>query len=230
MLVENLTADPWLAEIWSLALVAENHVPEVVCHLAVLFPPCTDRVHVVGRSRTYRKIRIVRRMSECLFDRLRHALDLERKDSEIIHHLRHCSRDHSEVLTAGKHSCRIEKSRELLHRLILPELVVSTVEEVIVETVESGTAVCVKHIVRLSLLCADLRMVMSLLPRILKEKSEIVHIESLSLELVCRERKRRVEVTVQTALCPERNLPDTEETENVVDTECIEILGHLGKT
>ena len=67
-------------------------------------------------------------------------------------------------------------------------------------------------------------MIVSLVTRILKEEIEIVHIESLSLELVCWERKCRVEVSVQAALCPERNLPDTEESEDMVDTECIEVL------
>ena len=57
---------------------------------------------------------------------------------------------------------------------------------------------------------------MSCLARVLDEKVKIVNIKALLLKFVCRERKCRVEVTVQTALCPDRNLPDTEEAENVV--------------
>ena len=71
---------------------------------------------------------------------------------------------------------------------------------------------------------------MAFLTWILKEEVEVIYIEALVLEFICRERKSRVEVSVKTALCPHRDLPDTEETEDVVDTECIEILGHLGKT
>ena len=48
VLVENLTADPRLAEVWSISLPAEHLVVELLGHLSVLFPPCTDRVHVVG--------------------------------------------------------------------------------------------------------------------------------------------------------------------------------------
>ena len=44
------------------------------------------------------------------------------------------------------------------------------------------------------------------------------------------ERKRWVEITVKTALRPERNLPDTEESEDMVNTECIKVLRHLCKT
>ena len=48
--------------------------------------------------------------------------------------------------------------------------------------------------------CSDLRMIVSLLTRILKEEIEIVHIESLGLKFMCRIRKCRIEITVQTAL------------------------------
>ena len=70
---------------------------------------------------------------------------------------------------------------------------------------------------------------MSFLTRVLKEKVKIVDIESLCLEFMCREWECRIEIAVQTALCPERNLPDTEESEDMVDTECIEIFRHLRK-
>ena len=71
---------------------------------------------------------------------------------------------------------------------------------------------------------------MSLLTRILKEEVEIVHIESLALKLMGRERKCRIEISVQTTLCPHRDLPYTEEAEDMVDTECIKIFSHLCKT
>jgi len=230
MLLEYLAADPWLAEIRSLALIAENHLPELVCDLAILLPPCTDRIHVVSGSRADRKVWVICRMSESLLDRLRHTLDLERKNPEIVHHLRHRSRNHSEILAACKHSCRIKQGRKLLHGLVLPEFIVATVEEIIIKTVKGSTAICIQNIISLGLLCADLRMIMTFLTRILKEEIEIIHIKTLSLKFVRRIRKRWVEVSVQAALCPERNLPDTEESEDMVDTECIEVLLHLGKT
>ena len=73
-------------------------------------------------------------------------------------------------------------------------------------------------------------MIVTCLAWILYEEIEILNIESLILKFICREWKCRVEVTVQTALCPDRNLPDTEESEDMVDTECVEILRHLRKT
>ena len=118
-------------------------------------------------------------MCKCLLDRLRHALDLEREDPEVGHHLRHCSRDHSEVLTACEHSCRIKKCRKLLHCLILPELVVATVEEVVIHAVECCLAICVKPLVALSCLSTDLRMVVTCLARILHEEVEVGNVEAL---------------------------------------------------
>ena len=139
-------------------------------------------------------------MSECLLNRLRHTLDLKRKDPEVGHHLRHCRRDHSKVLSARKHSGRVEQGRKLLHSLVLPELVVTIVEEVGVKLVEGTAAVCIKDAVRAGLLCTDLRMVVSRLMRILYEEFLVLHIESLALELGCRVRKCRREVSVKTTL------------------------------
>ena len=118
-------------------------------------------------------------MCECLLYRLWHTLDLEREDSEVRHHLRHCCRDHSEVLTACEHSCRIKECRKLLHGLVLPELIVATIEEVVIETVEGRTAICVQPLVALGSLRTDLRMVVTGLARILHEEVEVGHVEAL---------------------------------------------------
>ena len=144
MLVKNLAADPWLTIIRCLSLIAENHLPELFCNLTILFPPCTNRVHVMSRSGTYREIWIICRMCKRFLHRLRHTLYLERKDPEIRHYLRHSSRNHSEILTASKHSCRVEKCRKFLHGLFLPELVVATIEEVIVKAVICRLTICIK--------------------------------------------------------------------------------------
>ena len=48
VLIENLTTDPRLAEVWSITLTAEHLVEELLCHLSVFLPPSTDRIHIVS--------------------------------------------------------------------------------------------------------------------------------------------------------------------------------------
>ena len=145
MLLENLTAHPRLAVVWSLTMSTDNFMIEFVSKLAIFLPPCTYRIHIVSRSSTYRKIWIPCRISECLSHRLRHSLYLEREDTEFGHYIRNTCRNHSEVLAACEHSGRVKKSRKLLHGRLLPELVVTTIEEIIVELLISAATVSIKR-------------------------------------------------------------------------------------
>ena len=62
------------------------------------------------------------------------------------------------------------------------------------------------------------------LARILYEESEYGQAESV--DLVAAVGHCGVEVPEQTALVRERNLPDAEEAQDVVDAESVEVLGH----
>jgi len=147
VLVENLTADPRFAEIWSISLTAEHLIVELLGHLPVFLPPCTDRVHIVGRGGADREVRIPCRVREVVVHGLRHALDLKRKNPQTVHDARHTCRNHSQVLTAGEHACGIKECRKFLHCGVIPEVVVTIVEEVCVETVKGSATVCVEPLV-----------------------------------------------------------------------------------
>ena len=111
----------------------------------------------------------MRRNGEGLVRILRHTLDLEGEYPLRVHHLRHASRDHAEILAAGKHSGRAKQLRQLAHRLMLPELIVAAIEEVIIQFVERPPLPVVQFLERLGVAAIDTRMPQPLVVRILQE-------------------------------------------------------------
>ena len=155
---------------------------------------------------------------------LRHTLDFKRQDTQGGHDLRHSGRNHSQILSAGKHSGGIKQGRKLCHGFVFPENIVPAIEEIIIQTIERCTTAAIKTRIRSCLACADLRMVTSALTRILEEEVLILRIESLIGQILALIRECRAEMSLKSALILDRNLPYTEETEDMVDTESIEIL------
>ena len=134
MLADNAAAEPRLAEIWRFA--AEVQMIEPGGDLPVLLPPCPDRVHVMGGGGADAEVRVVLRVAELHARALRHSLDFKRENLQLRHHGGHAVRDHPEVLAAGKHIGGMKQGRELAHGGLAPEIVVATVEEVVVQAVE----------------------------------------------------------------------------------------------
>ena len=182
----------------------------------------------MGAGRADAVVGILRRVAEVDVDILRHPLDFEREDAELVHRFGDAGGDHAEVLAAGKHACRAEEGGQLFHGLLLPEGVVADVEEVVVEVVVDGFLPVVEAGIAVGVLRGDPGVIPALLPRVFDEDvGEVV--EALGAEFVGRIRESRGEVAHKAALVFDRNLPYTEESEDVVDTEGVEVLAHLAE-
>ncbi|MBR4822069.1 MAG: 4-alpha-glucanotransferase, partial [Bacteroidales bacterium] len=228
VLRDDLLADIGLAVGRGLARPAQHLVVVALDQAAVfLLPPGPERAHVMGGSRTDAHVRIFRRNGEGLVRVLRHALDLEGKYPLRIHHLRHAGRDHAEILAAGEHTGRTQQLRQLAHGLMLPELVVTAVEEVVVQLVERPFLPVVEMLERLRVTAVDARVPEALVVRILQEQA--VHGQSPVGNLLQGIRHRRAEMPHQAALLRHGNLPDAEESQDMVDAECVEVLRHLAQ-
>ena len=75
-------------------------------------------------------------MTESYLVVLRHRLNLQAEDAQLVHHPWHTVGHHTEVFGTNEHSCCLCQSRQFLHCLIVPELVVATIEIVVVQSVE----------------------------------------------------------------------------------------------
>ena len=75
-------------------------------------------------------------MTEANLRVFRHGLDLEREDAQLIHDPGHAVGHHAEVLGTDKHAGGLCQAWQFLHGLLIPVLVVATVEIVVVEAVE----------------------------------------------------------------------------------------------
>src|SRR5574344_1566446 len=67
---------------------------------------------------------------------LRHRLYLKTQDAQLVHHPWHAVGHHTEVFGTYEHTCCLCELRHLFHCLLIPELVVATIEIVVVEAVE----------------------------------------------------------------------------------------------
>ena len=104
VILQNQLTNPRLAKRRSLPLTMKHLMEILGSQLSVFLPPSPERRSIMRSSRTYGKIRISVRITESVLRRLRHPLHLKRKDLELIHHLRHTSRNHTQVLAASEHA------------------------------------------------------------------------------------------------------------------------------
>ena len=70
-----------------------------------------------------------------------HRLNLQREDAQFVHHPGHAVGHHAEIFGADEHTGGLCQFGQFLHSLRVPELVVTTVEVVVVETVEDELVV-----------------------------------------------------------------------------------------
>ena len=134
-------------------------------------PPCTKRTHIMRRSRTHRKIRITPCICKLTVNILRHTLNLKRQNTELIHYRRHTIRNHTQILTTCKHTCSSQQIRQLAKSRVTPKRIVTPVEEIIVQPVESILLPIRKIMVMIGILRRNTRIPIALPMRILQEKS-----------------------------------------------------------
>ena len=121
MLINDELSDLWSHLIWSFTPPAHLLVVELLSDSAVLFPPSTNRIHVVGTDGTNAHIWSISRMRKRYGWVLRHTLDLEREDLQLAHYIRHTRRHHTQVLATAKHVGSSNEGREFLERRLAPE-------------------------------------------------------------------------------------------------------------
>ena len=133
-------------------------VVELLGYRAVLFPPSAQRVHVVRTGRANRLIRSVGRVRKLNRRILGHALDLEAEDLQLMHHIRYASGHHTEVLAAAEHLRCADERRQFAHRRVTPELCMTAIEILVIDTHEHLFLVGIELIERVTLIDGDTRM------------------------------------------------------------------------
>ena len=66
---------------------------------------------------------------------------------ELVDNPSHTFWHHTEVFCAYEHLCRLYKSWEFLHSLLIPELIVPSIEIIVIQTVEVVFVVLPKRLV-----------------------------------------------------------------------------------
>ena len=224
---DNLLGKPPRHDTRSLTVLAESLVPVGLGTLLIVFPPLTQRGHIVREYRSNTAVRIVLKTAEA-HKGFRHGLYLKGKHAQTLHHGTHTTGHHAQILGADKHLRSLHKGRKLLHGLGSPEIIVAVEEILLVEAVEGallrGGELCVVAVV----LGGDAGMVETLVAIVLnKELGK--EPETVALYLAHRHGERRHKLTQQRRRTIDRYLPDAEEAQHVVDAVGIEILSHLAE-
>ena len=193
-------------------------VPEDVAALGrslVVAVPHTYAGHVVRRRGAHAELRPL--------VTLVHAGHFEREYLLAVHHVHHAVGNHAQVFAAGEHTGSGQQVREFAQGVVLPERVVTVVEEVGVEGVETLFLPGLEG----AGIRGDERVEPAGLAWILDEEADDG--QTHRHYLVAAVRQCRVEVAQQAALELQRDLPDTEEAEDMVDAEGVEVLAHLAQ-
>lgn len=89
VLINDKLGNLWRHLLWRFTPPAHLLIIELLSNLAVFLPPCTHRVHVVGTNGTNAQIWCVSRVCKSTSWILRHTLNLEREDLQLVHDIRH---------------------------------------------------------------------------------------------------------------------------------------------
>ena len=165
-------------------------------------------------------------MTEAHATVLRHRLDFQTQNPQFVHHPGHAVRHHTQVFGTNKHTGGLCQLRQFLHRLGIPELVVSTIEVVIVESIEVGLLPVIELLIRLLILHGNTWMP-SVIALVVNKEQAVVKLYAIGLNLLLAHAEGWRELPHQSGLIRYGDLPDTEEAQHVVDTVGIEIFGHL---
>ena len=226
MTADDILSQPVGQRVGSRASTIEHRVEVVLRALLVLIPPLAQGGHVVSRDGVDTAIGVAREVSEARGRILRHRLDLEREDAQLVHHPGHAVGHHTEILGTDEHAGGLCELGQLLHRLSIPELVVATVEVVVVELVEVILLILAELGVCLLILDSDTWMP-AIAALVVDEEQTFVELHTVGGNLLDAHAEGRRELAHQTRLVRHGNLPDAEEAQHVVDAVGIEILGHL---
>ena len=109
----------------------------------------------MGGDGTNRAIGVMRQSSETIFRIFRHGLNLKTKDAQLVHHPGNTVGYHSQVFCTNQHSGGLRQPRQFLHGLLIPELVVTTIEIVVIQLIESILLSLVQLVVALLELYGD---------------------------------------------------------------------------
>ena len=180
------------------------HNPAALLRGLVVPVPEADGGHVVRRSSHHAQVRPAAA--------LLHTLHLQGQDLLVIHHAGHAVRNHAKVLPASQHPRTGKQLRELAHGIIRPEIIMPVIEEIGVEILET----LLLPTLQARGIRGDERMEPARLARILDEQAEDGQAQRIYLRAAVRQ--GRIEMAQQAALMRKRNLPDTEEPQDMVDT------------
>src|SRR5688572_28266251 len=112
-------------------------VVKMLCTLVVLFPPSPDRTHIMRGRCNDGQIWCIIGMKEFFLRVLGHALNLQAQYTQLIHHFRHAMRHHAKVFTTYEHIGRCFKLWQLMHRFLLPEIILAAIEIVDIKMTQS---------------------------------------------------------------------------------------------
>ena len=118
------------------AAAVEHGVVELLRAVPVFVPPLAQRRHIVSRESAHRTVRIAREIAELNARILRHRLQFETQNAQLLHNPLHAVGHHAQVFCAYQHTGSLHQNRQLLHRLAIPEIVVAAIIVVVIESVE----------------------------------------------------------------------------------------------
>ena len=137
----------------------EHGVVVSLCALPVFVPPLSQCAHVVGRDGSHRAVGIVVEVAKDKFVVLGHRLNLEAEDAQVVHYPGHTVGHHAQIFGTDQHACGLDQSRQFLHRLVIPEVVVAAIEVVVVESVKCLLVTLVECLIDQVVLHGDARVI-----------------------------------------------------------------------
>ena len=160
---------------------------------------------------------------------LRHGLYLKAQDTELLHDWSHTSRHHSQVLATNQHIACSDECWKLLHRPSCPEVIVPAEVEVLIQTDECILLELGK--IAPSTFSDDTyaRVIEVGLLGVWDEKLRLER-HSVRFYLLDAHGKCRRELPEKSRFAALRNLPNAEETEDVVNSVGTEILFHVSES
>ena len=121
----------------------------------VLVPPHTQGRHIMTGDGADRAVWVTAQMTKLNRWILWHALELQAQNLQLVHHPWHTIRYHTQVFGTNQHTGSLNQLRQLLHRLAIPELVVSAIEVVVIKTIECCLVNIIERLVDKVELCRD---------------------------------------------------------------------------
>lgn len=154
----------------SIATVAE-HLEEVACRTRRIFrPPSAQCRHVVRAGTAHRPTGISTYISKFATVGFGHALNLEGKELELLHHPGYAIGHHAQILTTGQHGGGAAECGEFGHGRSIPEIVVTLVIEAVVQALKSLSLIGTEALENVGMMSFNAGMVVVALQGVLDEE------------------------------------------------------------